>query len=85
MRPCDRLLHAVTMPAAIGTKIFLLIGVASLLHAKAIGAPLIRSGPNQNLYQVEGGKSGFSLLHAFCCCYQLILAPLALRERHTIR
>ena len=40
MRPCDRLLHAVTMPAAIGTKIFLLIGVASLLHAKAIGTPL---------------------------------------------
>ena len=40
MPPCDRLLHAVTMPAAIGTKRFLLIGVASLLHAKAIGTPL---------------------------------------------
>ena len=39
MPPCDRLLHAVTMPAAIGTKRFLLIGVASLLHAKAIGTP----------------------------------------------
>ena len=23
-------------------------------------------------------KSGFSLCHAFCCCYQLIRAPLAL-------
>ena len=33
MRPCDRLLHAVTMPAAIGTERFVLIGVASLLHA----------------------------------------------------
>ena len=43
MRPCDRLLQAVTMPAAIGTKSFLLIGVASLLHAKAIGTP-----PTQN-------------------------------------
>ena len=32
MRPCDRLLQAVTMPAAIGTERFLLIGVASLLH-----------------------------------------------------
>ena len=39
MRPCDRLLHAVTMPAAIGTKRFLLIGVASLLHAKATEPP----------------------------------------------
>ena len=46
MPPCDRLLHAVTMPAAIGTKSFLLIGVASLLHAKAIGTPLIR-GPSR--------------------------------------
>ena len=40
MPPCDRRLHAVTMPAAIGTDRFLLVGVASLLHAKAIGTPL---------------------------------------------
>ena len=39
MPPCDRLLQAVTMPAAIGTKSFLLIGVASLLHAKATEPP----------------------------------------------
>ena len=40
MRPCDRLLQTVTMPAAIGTERFLLIGVASLLHAKATEPPL---------------------------------------------
>ena len=40
MRPCDRLLQAVTMRATRGVKRFLLIGVASLLHAKAIGTPL---------------------------------------------
>ena len=40
MRPCDRLLHAVTMPAAIGTtERFLWIGVAFLLHAKATEPP----------------------------------------------
>ena len=43
MPPCDRLPQAVTMPAAIGTERFLLIGVASLLHAKAIGTPLRES------------------------------------------
>ena len=46
MPPCDRLLHAVTMPAAIGTERFLLIGVASLLHAKAIGTPLSKNTHN---------------------------------------
>ena len=39
MPPTSRLLQAVTMPAAIGTESFVLIGVASLLHAKAIGTP----------------------------------------------
>ena len=39
MPPTSRLLQCVSMPAAIGTKSFLLIGVASLLHAKAIGTP----------------------------------------------
>ena len=39
MPPTSRLLQAVTMPAAIGTERFVLIGVASLLHAKAIGTP----------------------------------------------
>ena len=42
MPPTSRLLQCVSMPAAIGTKSFLLIGVASLLHAKAIGTPLIK-------------------------------------------
>ena len=40
MPPCDRLPQAVTMPAAIGTERFVLIGVASLLHAKATEPPL---------------------------------------------
>ena len=40
MRRTSRLLQAVTMPAAIGTERFLLIGVASLLHAKATEPPL---------------------------------------------
>ena len=40
MPPTRRLLQCVSMPAAIGTKSFLLIGVASLLPAKAIGTPL---------------------------------------------
>ena len=40
MPPCDRLLQAVTMRATRGVERFLLIGVASLLHAKAIGTPL---------------------------------------------
>ena len=39
MPPCDRLPQAVTMPAAIGTERFVLIGVASLLHAKATEPP----------------------------------------------
>ena len=34
------------MPAAIGTERFLLIGVASLLHAKAIGTPLTTTAAN---------------------------------------
>ena len=41
LRRTSRLLQAVTMPAAIGTERFLLIGVASLLHAKATKPPLI--------------------------------------------
>ena len=40
----SRLIQAVTMPAAIGTESFLLIGVASLLHAKAIEPPLNMNG-----------------------------------------
>ena len=40
MPPCGRLLQAVTMRATRGVKRFLLIGVASLLHAKATGTPL---------------------------------------------
>ena len=44
MPPCDRLLQAVTMRATRGVKSFLLIGVASLLHAKAIGTPLSIEG-----------------------------------------
>ena len=39
MPPCDRLPQAVTMPAAIGTERFVLISVASLLHAKATEPP----------------------------------------------
>mgnify|MGYP001185668291 CR=1 FL=1 len=40
VRLCPWIFQAATMPAAIGTERFLLIGVASLLHAKAIGTPL---------------------------------------------
>ena len=57
MRPSSRLLQCVTMcrvPAAIGTKSFLLICVASLLHAKAIEPPLSDASstlhPCSNLY-----------------------------------
>ena len=42
MPPCDRLPQAVTMPAAIGTERFVLIGVASLLHAKQPSPPLTK-------------------------------------------
>ena len=49
MPPTSRLLQCVSMPAAIGTKSFLLIGVASLLHAKAIGTPLIRLPGDWNI------------------------------------
>ena len=53
MPPTSRLLQCVSMPAAIGTKSFLLIGVASLLHAKAIGTPLSRCGAARGAAAVE--------------------------------
>ena len=58
MRPCDRLLHAVTMPAAIGTESFVLIGVASLLHAKAIGTPLTERPVSLSLLLLVEGQDG---------------------------
>ena len=46
MPPCDRLPQAVTMPAAIGTERFVLIGVASLYAREGNRAPpLIKTTP----------------------------------------
>ena len=55
MLPCDWLPDAVTMPAAIGIERFLLIGVASLSHAKAI------EPPTNTLYLVTFHTISFTL------------------------
>ena len=71
MPPTSRLLQCVSMPAPIGTKGFLLIGVASLLHAKATEPP---SGFTRTAYGAVAGTYGLRLedtRHCLALCRHL--------------
>ena len=76
MRPCDRLLQAVTIRATRGVKSFILIGIASLLHREgnwdSIGTPLslvrlyLAGSRWDRLHGEETRESFCSVLFFYC-------------------